>query len=320
MVVPTAIPPTTWQLGPKKKTCLEIASPAPFPYPNYVQVAGYGDGTVSVVRLSDGQQVQVLAPRCPKLSSGRVLWRSPNGHMFAVYEPRFTPAEDWKVTDLNTGMSFLGTDAVVSPDGTRIATNIYGQHGWTIIRQYDTATGRVLASLDVVSTLLGFAWTADSGSLVVSLPYRPKGAGLYVIPRDADAQSLPAGPEAGEPAPYAYWAPAVLANGHVVVAEAVYPPGRGIESWSIVDIDLQHHSARTILGDPDVENGLPSCSNVPVGTVLPAQAGQCRLDIAPGISTHGDTALLSGGDLGVWVYDGSSLRHVNNVAGNNANW
>jgi hypothetical protein len=304
----TRTPPTGRAPATTPAKCIQIARPRAFPFPTFLES---GNGEADVVRAGDGAVVQVLAPPCPRSSGlGRILVRAPNGHVLAEIGRRGDDPADEKWTDLETGVSYPGGDATVSPDGTRVATDRYGKHGWSIIRQYDAATGRVLSSIDLGTPPGAFDWSADSAALVVALAPADPGGGLYVIPRDAHA--LPDHPTVPNPAPDAYTDPAVLANGHVVAFEYPYPDQH--DSWptALVDIDLRSGVVRTVAGSTSFDpKGVPSCRALAVGAAVPAMPDQCVLTDPYSIDANGDAALFVVFDApGVWLYDGSSIHHV----------
>jgi hypothetical protein len=298
-----------------------IASPGTFPFPTFVQSGDGGVGKIAIVRVADDHVVRVLAPPCPRSSGlSRRFLRSPNGHLLVQFFDRARPAAPAQWTDLNTGVTYPGYDATVSPDGSRVATQVYGKRRSMIIRQYDAATGHVLSDLVAVHALFGFDWSSDGSALVVAIsPGGAKEGGVYVVPRDAHA--LPDHPDVADPAPYAYLEPAVLANGHVLVFEYQFPDEHNAWSTSVVDIDLQTRAARTVLGDPDYRSSLtPGCDQVPAGTVFPANPGQCRFTDPGSTDADGDNVLFSGQYGGTWLYDGSSVRRITGISSNVAHW
>ena len=168
----------------------------------------------------------------------------------------FDPTPYW--LDRTTGKTYAGDPAVVSPDGSRIATLVNRPDRQQIIRQYDFATGRALSDLvagveEGYGSVLGFDWTLDSHSLIVAVaPGKSSLGGLYVV--DRDAHRLPGRPTLANAVPAAftspdvYASPAVLADGHVVAFEYQFPVQHDSWGGAVVDIDLRTGATRTVLG------------------------------------------------------------------------
>ena len=271
----------------------QVVQPPTFPYPTFIEMAGSWD-RISIARLDNGQSVYTVVPsqtpgRAPVFQSAT---RAPNGDLlvYSVHQA----SGSWR--DVRTGVTFPGDGpAEVSPDGSRVAFSgrCVGGNDAPCIFEYDFATGQRVNRIAIApgsnyAIVLGFSWTADSRSLVVSVsPYQitqgpKKGStdegGVWRV--DRDARVLPAKPIlAVSPGADVYSEPAMLANGHMLVDRYSYPDQHDAWPSTIFDVDLSTGVQHTV-ADVPIESG-------------------------PSIDARGNEALISA-DSTIWLYDGNS--------------
>ena len=310
----SAVPATTTTLGLKPGT---IALPRHFAEPTFIQ-SGL-EGKVSVVRVADGKELQVL--RAPTRLAVTGAMRAPNGDLLVSActppacgrtPPEFVFAPFWR--DQVSGTTFPGDLAAISTDGSRIATVMRDPSRQEIVRQYDFATGRKLSDLVVVkagdtySFVTALAWMPDGRALLVALS-GPAG-GLYVI--DRDASDLPGHAAVPDPIvdgqPLYFPAAAMLADGHAIAFEST-----GIQhtGWpgALVDVDLATGTVRALLGSTQVFGDKPRCGTK---AAEPVAAEACQITVDGGsIAARGNEALFNDYQAGqIWIYDGLTSRLI----------
>jgi hypothetical protein len=296
----------------------QIARPEHFPEPTFIQ-SGLG-GQISVVRISDGKELQLL--RAPTRLEVTGAMRAPNGDLLIAActppacgrtPPQYVFAPFWH--DQASGMTFPGGLAAVSADGSRIATVIGDTSRHEIVRQYDFSTGRTLSDLDVgkvgnsYNVVTALDWMPDGRALLVAASGSP--GGLYVV--DRDARELPSHPTVPDPSidgqPGYFPAAAMLADGHAIAFEST-----GIQhtAWpgALVDVDLATGTVRVLLGSTRVfGDERPRCGTEAAEHVA---ADACELTVDSGsIAAHGDEALFNNFQAGqIWIYDGHTSRLI----------
>ena len=264
---------------------------------------------ISIARLDSAQIVQTFVrPQRPgRPTVLQDAFRAPNGDLLVyVTGPLAASAGGGQWRDTRTGVSFSGgSDAQVSPDGTRLAT-LVSSHSRQVLRQYNFTSGRVLNQLPTdygpsdYASAIGFGWTPDSRSLVVSInphiltrgPHKglTDNGGLIIVGRDA--HELPAnrvveGSRDDSGFFYAYGWPAMLANGRVLAFKYKYPDQHDAWPSTLVEFDLSTNTERAI--------------------------GPVPIEGAMSIDPHVNEALISGSET-IWLYDGHALRAITRTA------